>query len=776
MRVLQEAHVDHHVDAARHPALVGEGLQRHRQPAAAPPPRRTAGAISARSSCGVIALVSISTSARSRSRREQRQLALDADRAATRAGSAGAAAGSRCSAAPASRRRSRDRPAPAPARPPPRPRRAPRSSRSTENSRLRGSMPIDHRPLHRPAGEQPRQEAERQVVDRLEAEVLQRADRRRPPGARRSAHDDDVLPLLRASCLGHLCTPCPTHRPCLPHSGKARPFCTKMVNTSQDLGPHARKSTPSRLPGTRLSQAVAFVPRAPGRGRRASASGASGTAGSAQEAEPARLDQPRESPSGARATSASPRRSIADPVVGDQRGAPPDQRAAPAPTCPRPRRRESARPRPANATAEPCTSSVDACPSAVPRRALFPSEQCESNPNADPNILATRAAAAFRRQDAGLTLSHGSKAAPPRVIDREPVDAAPRQRGIGTSSGSGAVGAAAAWRGYAAHDDGVQGAGRGQSADDARGVRAFPAWREAHYNLLEPALVQAAIARGEGELGRGGAFLVSTGRHTGRSPQGQVRRPRALGRGRTSGGRTTPRWRPSLRRLARRHARRTSAAAELFVQDLYAGADPAYRLNVRVITELAWHGLFIRHLLRRPAREELAGFVPGFTILNCPSFQADPARHGCRSETVIAISFEQQLILIGGTAYAGENKKSVFTVLNYLLPEQGVMPMHCSANHAARRPGRRRGLLRPLRHRQDHALGRPRPRPDRRRRARLVRQRHLQLRGRLLRQDHQPLARGRARDLRHHHAASAPSSRTWSGTRSPARSTSPTTA
>ncbi len=103
---------------------------------------------------------------------------------------------------------------------------------------------------------------------------------------------------------------------------------------------------------------------------------------------------------------------------------------------------------------------------------------------------------------------------------------------------------------------------------------------------------------------------------------------------------------------------------------------------MRVITELAWHGLFIRHLLRRPAAEELATFVPGFTILNCPSFHADPARHGCRSETVIAISFERKLILIGGTAYAGENKKGVFTVLNYLLPDQGVMPMHCSANHA----------------------------------------------------------------------------------------------
>ena len=186
------------------------------------------------------------------------------------------------------------------------------------------------------------------------------------------------------------------------------------------------------------------------------------------------------------------------------------------------------------------------------------------------------------------------------------------------------------------------------------------------------------------------------------------------------------------------------------MQDLYAGADPAYRLNVRVVTELAWHGLFIRHLLRRPDRAELAGFVPGFTILNCPSFRADPARHGCRSETVIAISFEQKLILIGGTAYAGENKKSVFTVLNYLLPERGVMPMHCSANHAEGDPGDVAIFFGLSGTGKTTLSADPGPGADRRRRARLVRPRHLQLRGRLLRQDHQPLRRGRARDLRHH--------------------------
>jgi phosphoenolpyruvate carboxykinase (ATP) len=209
----------------------------------------------------------------------------------------------------------------------------------------------------------------------------------------------------------------------------------------------------------------------------------------------------------------------------------------------------------------------------------------------------------------------------------------------------------------------------------------FPGAARVHYNLLEPALMQAAVARGEGELGRGGAFLVSTGRHTGRSPMDKfvVREP--LVEDTIWWDNNTPMAPEAFDRLLadmRAHLR----GGELFVQDLYAAADPAHRLNVRVITELAWHGLFIRHLLRRPDPADLSDFVPGFTILNCPSFQADPARHGCRSGTVIAISFERKLILIGGTAYAGENKKSVFTVLNHLLPEKGVMPMHCSANHA----------------------------------------------------------------------------------------------
>ena len=118
----------------------------------------------------------------------------------------------------------------------------------------------------------------------------------------------------------------------------------------------------------------------------------------------------------------------------------------------------------------------------------------------------------------------------------------------------------------------------------------------------------------------------------------------------------------------------------LFAQDLYGGADPSFRIKTRVFTELAWHSLFIRTLLIRPQTSELASFVPELTIIDLPSFRADPKRHGCKSENVVAIDFARKIVLIGGSYYAGEMKKSVFTTLNYYLPEKGVMPMHCSAN------------------------------------------------------------------------------------------------
>ena len=202
-----------------------------------------------------------------------------------------------------------------------------------------------------------------------------------------------------------------------------------------------------------------------------------------------------------------------------------------------------------------------------------------------------------------------------------------------------------------------------------------------YYNYIEPALVEAAVARGEGRLGKGGAFLCTTGQFTGRSPKDKfvVRTPSVEN---TIWWENNAPMAPDA--FDRLHADMLAhmKGRDYFVQDLFGGADPAHRLDVRVVTELAWHGLFIRHMLRRPERAELDSFVPEWSIINCPTFKADPARHGCRTETVIALNFDKKLILIGNTAYAGENKKSVFTLLNYILPEIGVMPMHCSANHA----------------------------------------------------------------------------------------------
>ncbi len=206
-----------------------------------------------------------------------------------------------------------------------------------------------------------------------------------------------------------------------------------------------------------------------------------------------------------------------------------------------------------------------------------------------------------------------------------------------------------------------------------------------YYNLIEPALVQSAIERGEGTLGKGGTLLVETGKHTGRSPKDKfiVKTPSVEPNiWWENNGAMDPEAFDRLHADMLEHMK----GRDYFVQDLYAGADPAHRLDVRLVNELAWHNLFIRHMLRRPARNQLDDYVPEFTILNCPTFKADPERHGCRSETVIAVHMDKKLILIGDSEYAGENKKSVFSLLNYILPEKGVMPMHCSANHAPGNP------------------------------------------------------------------------------------------
>jgi phosphoenolpyruvate carboxykinase (ATP) len=202
-----------------------------------------------------------------------------------------------------------------------------------------------------------------------------------------------------------------------------------------------------------------------------------------------------------------------------------------------------------------------------------------------------------------------------------------------------------------------------------------------HWNLTTAPLVEFAVRRKEGLLAKDGPLVVKTGRHTGRSAQDKFTVRDATTDKAVWWGKTNKPMEPES--FDRLHEDMLAALGEkdtLFVQDLYGGSQPEHRVRVRVINELAWHSLFIRTLLVRPEADELAGFVPEFTIIDLPSFRADPERHGCRSETVIAVNFTRKLILIGGTAYAGEMKKSVFGLLNFLLPPQGIMPMHCSAN------------------------------------------------------------------------------------------------
>jgi phosphoenolpyruvate carboxykinase (ATP) len=203
-----------------------------------------------------------------------------------------------------------------------------------------------------------------------------------------------------------------------------------------------------------------------------------------------------------------------------------------------------------------------------------------------------------------------------------------------------------------------------------------------HANLDEPTLYEEAIRRGEGCLAAGGALVVDTGMHTGRSPKDKhiVREPAT----------EETVWWDNNNTMTRAAFDKLLAdmlwhatGKELFVQDLRGGADPSSSIKVRVYTELAWHSLFIRNLLIRPKPSELVGFWPDMTIIDLPSFKAEPTKYGIRSETVIACDLSNRIVLIGGTAYAGEMKKSVFTFLNYLLPERGVMPMHCSANVGA---------------------------------------------------------------------------------------------
>ncbi|MFM1814745.1 MAG: phosphoenolpyruvate carboxykinase, partial [Pseudomonadota bacterium] len=200
-----------------------------------------------------------------------------------------------------------------------------------------------------------------------------------------------------------------------------------------------------------------------------------------------------------------------------------------------------------------------------------------------------------------------------------------------------------------------------------------------HHNTTTTELAEISIRRGEARFAACGALVAETGEHTGRSVQDKFV---------VSDEVTEPVvWWDNNKSISRENFdliledfKAHAKSLDLFVQDLHGGADPEYRINTRIFCEYAWHAMFIRHLLRIPTDAELGGYVPQFTIVNLPSFRADPKKYGVRSETVIACDLSRGLFLIGGTSYAGETKKSVFTYLNYILPGKDVLPMHCSAN------------------------------------------------------------------------------------------------
>ena len=199
-------------------------------------------------------------------------------------------------------------------------------------------------------------------------------------------------------------------------------------------------------------------------------------------------------------------------------------------------------------------------------------------------------------------------------------------------------------------------------------------------NLQAARLVEAALAAGEGTLSEHGALVCRTGVHTGRSPEDKFVVDEPATTAEVWWGKVNRPMDPERFKTLSDRVEAYLATQRLHVQDLHAGADPAHRIRVRVITTGAWHALFARNMFIRPAATELENFAPDWTIFHAPDFKADPARDGTRSDCAIVLSLEQKRIVICGTQYAGEIKKSIFTVMNWLLPEAGVLPMHCSAN------------------------------------------------------------------------------------------------
>ena len=207
--------------------------------------------------------------------------------------------------------------------------------------------------------------------------------------------------------------------------------------------------------------------------------------------------------------------------------------------------------------------------------------------------------------------------------------------------------------------------------------------KSVHANLHAAPLVGEALRRQEGRLSADGALIALTGVHTGRSVQDKFVVDEPTTTGDIWWGRVNQKISPDHFAMLAADVRAHLGGRELFTQDLFAGAAPDHRVRVRLVTTNAWHALFARNMFIRPSAAELDGFEPDYVILHAPDLGIDPARCGVRSSTAVALSFAQKLVVIAGTQYAGEIKKSIFTVMNYLLPGKGVLPMHCSANIGA---------------------------------------------------------------------------------------------
>jgi phosphoenolpyruvate carboxykinase (ATP) len=245
-----------------------------------------------------------------------------------------------------------------------------------------------------------------------------------------------------------------------------------------------------------------------------------------------------------------------------------------------------------------------------------------------------------------------------------------------------------------------------------------------HANLTAPQLAAHAIRRGEARFSSDGALIVRTGMHTGRSVADKFIVDEPESTADVWWGKINQKLSPAKFAMLKHRVEAYLQGRELFTQDLYAGADPAHRVRVRLVSSSAWHTLFARNMFLSPLTADLAAFVPDYVILHAPDFQADPDIDGVNSSTAIALSFGERKIVIAGTQYAGEIKKSVFTVMNWLLPERGVLPMHCSANIG--RDGDTALFFGLSGTGKTTLVLRPRQKADRRRRTRLERRRRVQ--------------------------------------------------